>query len=483
MLAAVEAHRYELPGITVAIEPRRHYLNDKLAVHLIGYLGEVNQDELLSGNYKGLKRGEYIGKFGVEKTLENYLRGEPGGRQVEVNAAGQVIRVLRTVDAKPGHNVFLTIDKKLQKVAEDLFSEKVGAAVAMDPANGEILAMVSSPSFDQSQFVDGLSYDAWQMLISNPDRPMENKAIQGEYPPASTYKIVTAIAGLEENVIDQNTIVFCNGHYKFGNRVYHDWKKYGHGSMDVESAIAHSCDVFFYQVGQKLGVDRLARYALSGGLGNTTGIELGNEDRGLVPTSEWKKKRTGVAWQAGETLSVAIGQGYNLATPLQILVFTSAVANGGLRYRPLIFRRIQDSEGQVIRESHVEVAGTLAVSPDNLKIVKSGLFKVVNERGGTAYGSRIENIPMSGKTGTAQVVGRSDDNETDDGEKKRKFLPHAWFTAYAPSDDPKIAVTVIVEHGEHGSSAAAPIASEMIRYYLSDDGDNKMSSTDIPKDE
>ena len=473
LLAAVEAHRYELPGVTVNIEPIRHYLNDKFASHLIGYLGEISLDELSSGKYKGLRLGDFIGKFGVERSLENYLRGEPGGRQVEVNAAGQVIRVLRTVESKPGYNVHLTIDKKLQKASEALFEGKVGAAVAMDPTNGEILAMVSSPSFGQNEFVSGLSHETWNSLMTNPDRPMENKAIQGEYPPASTYKIVTAMAGLEEKVIDQNTVIFCDGKYKFGDRVFRDWKKWGHGSVDVETALACSCDVFFYQVGQKLGVDRLAKYASAGGLGQATGIEIGHEGKGLVPTSEWKKKRTGVAWQGGETLSVAIGQGYNLTTPLQLLTLTAAVSNGGIRYRPMIYKKIISPEGDLIRKSHIEVAGTLPVSAHNLEIVKQGLFKVVNQRPGTAFASRIQGIPMSGKTGTAQVVGRGDDNKSDEGPKQSRFQPHAWFTAYAPSDAPRIAVTVIVEHGEHGSSAAAPIAAEMIRTYLAKGEDNK----------
>ena len=469
VFAAVEAHRYELPGITVNIEPIRHYLSDKFASHLIGYLGEISLDELSSGKYKGLRSGDYVGKFGVEKSLENYLRGEPGGRQVEVNAAGQVIRVLQTVDSKPGYNVYLTIDKKLQEEAEALLSGKVGAAIAMDPTNGDILAMASSPSFGKNEFVCGLSHETWNVLMTNPDRPMENKAIQGEYPPASTYKMVTAMAGLEEDVIDQDTVIFCDGKYKFGDRVFRDWKKWGHGSMNVESALAQSCDVFFYQVGQKVGVDRLAKYAGAGGLGQTTGIDIGHENKGLVPTAAWKKRKTGVAWQGGETLSVAIGQGYNLTTPLQVLVLTSAVSNGGIRYRPVIFKKIVSPEGELIRKSNIEVAGTLSVSKHNLDIIKQGLFKAVNEKFGTAFASRIEGIQMSGKTGTAQVVGRSDDEKNDGKSPKKSFLPHAWFTAYAPSDDPKIAVTVIVEHGEHGSSAAAPIAAQMIRTYLTND--------------
>ncbi len=469
LFAAVEVHRYELPGVFVSIEPLRHYLNERFAPHLIGYLGEINGQELASGEYVGRRQGDVIGKFGIERTLENYLKGKPGGRQVEVNAAGQVIRVLRTVNAVSGDKIYLTLDKRLQELAQTLFEGKVGSAVAMDPSNGEVLAMVSSPGFDQNEFVGGLSHKAWNKLMSNPDRPMENKAIQGEYPPASTYKIITALGGLEENVIDAHTAIFCNGKYRFGDRVFRDWKKGGHGSVDVEKAIAQSCDVFFYQVGQKLGVDRLARYARAAGLGEVSGIDLGNEKPGLVPTSAWKKQKTGVPWRGGETLSVAIGQGYNLATPLQVLCVTCAVGNGGTRYRPQIFKKIETPYGDLVRENFPEPVGKLPVSAENQAIVRKGLFKVVNEPGGTAFQSRIAGIPMSGKTGTAQVVGRGESPKTKGNKTSWNFLDHAWFTAYAPSDNPKIAVTIMVEHGEHGSSAAAPIAAKMIYAYLSQD--------------
>jgi penicillin-binding protein 2 len=464
-LARVEVHRHELPGIAVSVRPVRHYIYGKSAAHLIGYLGEISAEELASGRFDGAKSGDYIGKFGVEKSFERYLRGKPGGRQVEVTASGQVIRVLKTVDAEPGHNIHLTIDEKLQQEAEILLSGKAGAAIAMNPNNGEILALASSPSFDQNAFVNGLSATAWESLISNPKRPMENKAIQAEYPPASTYKMITAMAALEEGAIDADTVMHCTGGFTFGDRTFRDWKKEGHGAVNVLSALAQSCDVFFYQAGLKVGVDRLAYYAKNSGLGETTGIDLGHEGRGLVPTSKWKKRRTGESWQPGETLSVAIGQGFNLATPLQILQFTSAIANGGKRYRPLIVKRIETAEGRLVRESVVEVTGNLPVSPEKLNIIKKGLMMVVNSPFGTAHGARIDGIKMSGKTGTAQVVGRVGEGEK---EYPKHLRPHAWFVAYAPSDNPQIAVVVIIEHGEHGSSAAAPIARDMIKSYLSE---------------
>ncbi len=466
ILARIEAHRHQLPGITLNIRSVRNYIFGKSAAHLIGYIGEINSDELASGKYKGVKMGADIGKFGVEKSFEEHLQGQYGGRQVEVNASGQVIRVLKNVEARPGNNIYLTIDQKLQEKAESLFSDKTGAAIAMDPTNGEILAMVSSPSFDQNVFAGKISAREWHDLISNPDRPLENKAIQAEYPPASTYKIVTAIAGLEEGVIDENTTFYCPGGYSFGNRIFRCWKKEGHGSVNVIDALARSCDVYFYQVGLKLGVSRLASYAQKCGLGEVTGINLGHEGKGLIPTAEWKKKRTGVSWQAGETLSIAIGQGYNLTTPLQMLSLTSAVANGGKRYRPLIFRRIETADGKLMDENIADMAGMLPVSEKNLNIVRKGLFKVVNQSGGTAFSARIRGIHISGKTGTAQVVGRAKNELAESSSRPHHLLPHAWFLAYAPSEDPKIAVVVMVEHGEHGGSAAAPIASQMIEFYL-----------------
>ncbi|MBL0732398.1 MAG: penicillin-binding protein 2 [Desulfosarcina sp.] len=465
LLARVEAHKFDLPGVVVDVKPRRHYIYRHSGAHLIGYLGEINADELKSGRYTGCKSGDFIGRFGAEKVYDDFFRGKRGGRQVEVNATGRVIRVLKTVDSKPGHNIYLTIDHVLQEKAEELLDNRAGAVLAMIPSSGEILVMASSPSFDQNSFVSGMSHKEWDALITNPFRPMENKAIQGEYPPASAYKIITAIAGLEEGVIDENTVFFCPGHYRYGDRVYRCWKKAGHGSVDVVKALAESCDVFFYQVGQKLGIDRLAWYAKACGLGSPTGINLDHEADGLVPTANWKKRRTGVSWQSGETLSVAIGQGYNLATPLQMLVLISAVANGGIRYKPLIIKTIETAEGETVMEGLPVISGRLPVSAEIMELVKKGLWKVVNDIKGTAWKSRLDSIEICGKTGTAQVVSRKK-GESSNEENRSMFLrPHAWFVAYAPPVNPKIAVAVIVEHGEHGSSTAAPIASEIIRTY------------------
>jgi len=465
-LAAIEVNRWDLPGIVVDVSPRRDYIFSPSAAHILGYMGEISEKELKSGRYGDCRTGDFIGKYGIERENEHWLRGKRGGQQVEVNATGQVVRVISTVEATPGHNVFLSIDQMLQQKAEQLLGDRAGAAVAVDPATGQVLAMASSPSYDQNAFITGLSHDAWNALISDPQRPLSNKAIQAEYPPASTYKIVAASAGLEEGVIDTNTTHFCPGFLKFGNRTYRCWKKWGHGEVDVYRALKESCDVYFYKVGQELGVDRLAWYARAFGLGEPTGIDLPHEEGGLIPTAQWKKNKTGISWQRGETLSIVIGQGFNLATPLQMAMVAAAVGNGGTRYRPRIVKTVRTADGQVIYQSSPEVVGRLPISASTLQIVQEGLFKAVNEPHGTAYASRLKAVAMCGKTGTAQVVGRREEGADGEGESE-PIKDHAWFVAYAPRENPVIAVAVMIEHGEHGSSAAAPVAAEMIRMYTS----------------
>ncbi len=466
-LALIEAHKYELPGISVDVQPRRYYLHRQSAAHLIGYLSEINSSELKGGKYPEYKPGDFVGKFGIEREFEKYIKGKRGGRQVEVNAAGQVVRVLENINSEPGNNIYLTIDQRLQSKAEELLKDKAGAVVAMEPSSGQILAMASSPAFDPNEFVCGLTHDEWKDLISQPARPMGNKAVKGEYPPASTYKIVTAIAALEEKVIDVNTSFYCPGYIKHGNREFRCWKKGGHGSVNVVRALAESCDVFFYNVGQRLDIDKLAWYAKSCGLGAPTGIGLEQESEGLIPSAIWKKKRFGSPWSSGETLSAVIGQGYNLVTPVQMLVLTSAIANGGKRVKPYVMKRIETPGGQNILNGETEIVGNLPVSQSTLNIVKKGLWEVVNTDYGTARIARPGGgIEISGKTGTAQIIGRRGNETSYERKLPDHFKPHAWFVSYAPSSDPKIAISVIIEHGEHGSSAAGPIARELVKCYL-----------------
>jgi len=465
-MAAVSSHRFELPGINIEARARRHYLYPALAAHLLGYLGEVSPAEIRNSRFHEKQKGDYVGRFGVEKAFETYLAGTSGGRIVQANAGGQIVDVLDQVRAEPGHNVYLTIDYELQQMAESLLGDQNGAVVAMDPDSGEVLAMASSPGFNQNHFVDGMSNKEWHSLTANPEQPMMNKAVQGEYPPASTYKIVTAMAALEAGAVNKEEEIYCPGHYQYGNRLYHCWKEIGHGHLDLIHALSQSCDVYFYQMGKRLGVDTLAKYARGCGLGSATGICLDREADGLIPTSQWKLRRYGVPWQGGETLSIAIGQGYNLVTPLQMTVLISAVANGGIRYQPTILKTIETVEGNRVKSGEATINGRLPASQNTLQIIRKGWWRAVNARHGTAYWHvRDKSIEISGKTGTAQIISRKK------GEKRAekledRYKPHAWFIGYAPSEHPEIAVSVLVEHGEHGSSGAGPIAGKLMRNYL-----------------
>lgn len=468
-LAVVEAHKFDLPGIQIDIEPTRHYIHKRTAAHLLGYLGQINSGELSSGKYPHVRSGDAIGRYGIEKSFEFYLQGKRGGRQVEVDANGRVIKILKTVEPVAGNDLELTLDLDMQLTAEKMLQGKEGAVVALDPNNGDILVMASNPTFDQNDFIGGISNTKWQTLITDPGKPMNNKAIQAEYPPASTYKILTTIAALEEKHVDLSTTAFCPGHYNFGNRTYKcwRWKLGGHGEVDVIQALAQSCDVFYYQAGDKIGVDALAQYAMGSGFGKKTGVILENERKGLIPTSGWKKKRFKESWQGGETLSIAIGQGYNLVTPLQLTVFVAAVGNGGTLYRPRIVKTVTNSENQIVRKIEPEITGGLPAGPETLQTVKKALFEVVQGERGTARNyARIKGVAVAGKTGTAQVFSRKKGEILDTDDLVYELRDHAWFVSYAPADKPVIAVSVIIEHGEHGSSGAAPIARAVMENYL-----------------
>jgi penicillin-binding protein 2 len=409
--------------------------------------------------------GDLIGKYGVEQKWEPFLKGIDGGRQVEVDALGREIKVMRRVESHPGNNAFLTIDLDLQMTCENLLRGKEGVIVAMNPQNGKILAMASHPPFDPSLFAGGINRDDWENLIQNPFHPLQNRAIQGQYAPGSTFKIITAAAGLQEGVISPQETLFCGGSYRFGNRTYRCWKKGGHGHVKLHRALVESCDVFFYQVGQRLGIDTLARYARGFGLGKQTGISLNDEKPGLIPTSAWKKKAYGEAWYGGETLSCAIGQGFILVTPLQLVNVISAIANRGILYRPQIVERIERTNGKVAKSYSPVSTGKIPFSWENLMIIGEGLYGVVNELRGTGRVARIRGVTIAGKTGTAQVI-RLREDMTEEEETPYEYRDHAWFVAYAPVEDPLISVVVLVEHGGHGASAAAPLAKKVMEKYL-----------------
>jgi len=423
---------------------------------------------LQSGRYPNVKTGDSIGRYGVEKSFEKYLQGKRGGRQIEVDANGRIIKILRTIEPVAGLDLNLTMDLDLQKTAEKLLENKDGAVVAIDPDNGDVLVMASSPSFDQNDFIGGISHKKWNVLMTDPGKPMINKAIQAEFPPASTYKIITSFAALEEKHIDINTSTFCPGFWKYGNRVYKCWKKYGHGEMNITDGLTQSCDVFYYQAGEKVGVDALAQYAMGCGLGKKTGIMLDHERKGLIPTSAWKKKRYNESWQGGETLSIAIGQGYNLVTPLQMAVLIAAVGNGGTLYRPRITKTIVDSHGTVVKKIDPEITGGLPASKETLDIVRNSLLQVVQGKRGTARSIRLKNVEIAGKTGTAQVFSVKKGEKIDFKNLEYSLRDHAWFVCYAPAQNPVIAISVMIEHGEHGSSTAAPIAGALIEQYTKD---------------
>ena len=461
-LAMLETRRLDMPGIMVDAVIRRNYPYGNLASHLFGYLGEINQEELDREEYLNHKIGYLVGKYGIEQKFELDLMGENGGRQIEVNAMGRKVRVLENLEPNPGNNLFLTLDLELQKTVEEAMAGKSGAVVVMDPQSGDILALASKPDFDPNLFARGISPENWKSLTTNPDNPLQNRATQGQYPPGSVFKIVDATAGLEEKVITPETTFHCSGVLQFGNREYHCWKKEGHGRIGLRQAIVESCDVYFYQLGLRLGVDRIAKYAFAMGLGRTTGFPLGQEKGGLIPTSAWKMKRFGVPWQAGETLSTAIGQGYNLTTPLQIAATLSAMVNGGKYYQPRIVRSIQAPYGEMIKEFPPSVSRQIPVSPETLEFLREALWGVVNSPGGTGGRARIAGFDVGGKTGTAQVVQRREGRSEPSSPEQQD---HAWFACFAPASNPEITVVVLLEHGGHGGATAAPVARRVLETY------------------
>jgi penicillin-binding protein 2 len=464
-LALLESNRVFLPGLIVDVRPRRAYDYGDLASHLIGYLGEVDENELRESREAPYRMGALIGKYGVEYQWENDLRGTDGGRQIEVDALGREIRPLGMVDPFPGSNLFLTIDSDLQKTAEEAYKDKNGALIAMDPKTGRILAMVSKPSFEP--FARNISPEEWKALVENPYHPLTNKGIQGQYPAGSVFKIITAIAGLESGAITPNTSFPCEGTFHYGNRDFRCWKEGGHGRISLHRAIAESCDIYFYQVGLKVGVDLIAHYAKEFGLGKATGILLPHEKSGIVPTSLWKKKRFGTPWYSGETLSFSVGQGYLLTTPLQLLMLISGVANGGKFYLPQVVEKIEDIYGNILKEYPPMESGRADVSEKTLKIIQEALKGAVNDPHGTGSVCSFKEVKVAGKTGTAQLVTIPEDSKRGDIHRiPLRFRDHAWFVAYAPFEDPKISVVVLVEHGGFGATAAAPIARKVIEKYL-----------------
>jgi penicillin-binding protein 2 len=458
-MALVETFKAELPGTSIMVTPKREYRHKGLACHLLGYLGEISDVQLKSGRFPTYKMGDYLGKRGIELAWEDFLRGLRGSRRIEVDAFGRELGQLDQKLSSPGANVFLTLDLKLQQEAEACLQDQAGAIVALDPQNGKILAMASAPTFSQEAFERGLSGKEWQEISQHKDHPLENRALNGQYPPGSTFKIVMAVAGLEEKIITPGSVMSCSGAMPFGKHVFHCWKKGGHGGMNLHSAIVNSCDIYFYTLGRRLGIERLAKWSKRFGLGAPTGLKLDKEMPGLVASPAWKLSRFGAPWQEGDTVSIAIGQGYNLATPLQMAQVTAAVANGGAVFEPQLVEKVESPAGEILYQAKPIVKSRLAADPKNLALVQKALLGVVSD--GTGKAARVPYLEAAGKTGTSQVVALEKEKT-----KKKEYQNHAWFVAYAPFAEPKLAVAVLVEHGGGGGAVAAPLAKRLMTTYF-----------------
>ncbi len=465
-LEILEENRLSLPGLDLQMHPIREYPHGLLASHLFGHLGEMTEQEIGSARFKGYNSGDYVGKSGIERSWEKELHGVDGGRQIEVDAMGRFLRTVNESSPTTGNSLMLTIDLELQKQAEAALGKQAGAAVALDVTTGEVLAFVSNPGFDPALFAGKLSSSQWNEYLKDIRHPLENKALKGQYPPGSTFKIITALAALEEGLITENTTIHCSGSYKYGNRAFGCWNRRGHGAVNLKRALRESCDVYFYKLGEQLGVDRIAAYARKFGAGSPLGIGLDNEKSGLVPTSAWKEKRFGTKWLKGETLPVAIGQGYVLMTPIQLAAMTAAVANEGTVYRPHLVKRVISPEGRILREFAPEIVSRAGLHSESYRLVKKGLLAVVNEPGGTGGMARLYEVKVAGKTGTSQVVKLRNGRNV----AGYQYRDHALFVAFAPFEKPEIAVAVVVEHGAHGGSAAAPIAGRILRTYFQGKG-------------
>ncbi|MDO8461591.1 MAG: penicillin-binding protein 2 [Deltaproteobacteria bacterium] len=465
---------YDLRGVDAVAYPLRDYPHKELAGMTLGYVSEVSSEELArteKGGVRNYRAGDFVGVSGLEKVWEQYLRGKDGYEQKIVDAVGrevnaeEVTSMLIKEMAEPGYNMVLTIDLDLQKVAEEKLGSRSGAVVAMNPQNGELLVFASRPSFDPNRLATNVSRETWTELMNDPRKPLLNRAYQSAYPPGSTYKIVMAIAALEEGVVKEDELVRCPGYLNFGNRAFHCWRAGGHGAMAIRDAIIQSCDVFFYTMGLRLGPDRIAKYARMLGLGEVTGIDLEGEKKGLIPTTQWKLANRKEAWGPSETLSIAIGQGYDLVTPLQNSLLAAQVGNGGKKIEPHMLHHFEAPGGREllkpIGETNTVSLESLPIKPETLKLLHEALAGVVSDPRGTAHSLSLLGIPIAGKTGTSQVV--SNDSK---GLQGIATQDHAWFVSYAPVENPEIAVSVLVEHGGHGSSAAAPIAGAVIQKYF-----------------
>ena len=445
----VEEWKLELPGVIVEVEPQRVYPNSRFAAHLLGYVREANDEQLKQGRYR---RGDMVGQTGLERLLDEFLRGKDGGERIEVDAMGRPVRLVQSTEPHPGAQVVTTVNRRVQEVAEKLMEGKTGAVVVMDPRNGDVLAMVSTPAFEIDRFTGTIDRDAWLRVMKDPEFPLLNRTIQSQYPPGSIFKMVLTAAGLQEGTLTPSDSVHCQGEFPFGGRVFRDWKKEGHGTVDLMGAMAQSCDVFFYNAGLKVGAPAMAKYASAFGFGVATGIELGTEKLGLIPAPKSPRKGKPPVWHAGETVNMSIGQGQLLVTPMQVARFMSAIANGGVLWKPRLVQRIERPDRGVVWSDAGTVNGHVELNPAVWAFLRRSLWAVVNTSNGTGIAARIPGLDIAGKTGTAQTIANS---------KSEKGQDHAWFASFAPARDPEVVIVVLVERGGHGGSMAAPIARQI----------------------
>lgn len=471
-VARFAINRYRFPGFDIRARLFRNYPFGEVASHAIGYIGRINDADLkkiestqLLSNYKGT---DHIGKLGIEGSYETELHGTTGSEQVEIDSGGRAIRSLAKSEPIAGNNLKTTLDIKLQKVAEEAFGEFRGAMVAMDPHTGEILAFVSKPGFDPNLFVDGIDPVNWNLLNTSLDRPLTNRALSGQYPPGSTIKPFMALAALENGKRTPEYSIVDPGQWFLPGvaRPFRDWKKGGHGVVNLHKSIVVSCDTYYYGLGNDLGIDRINAFMTPFGFGSKNGIDVEGEQTGLMPSQEWKQKRLKQKWYAGDTISVSIGQGYWLATPLQLATATAILANGGTQVTPHMLKEVINSKTGKKVGYRPKPQSHMNFKPENLQLVRQGMIDVL-QPGGTAFRSAIgAPYKIAGKTGTAQVIGMKAGEKYNEKLVKERFRDHAWFIAYAPADDPKIALALLVENGGHGGSIAAPIAREIFDFFL-----------------
>jgi penicillin-binding protein 2 len=497
-VASIQSNKIFLPGINVAVAPRRDY-KPETPSHMVGYLGEISRRELLDLNRETpqnpYRSGDLIGKQGLEARWEKYLRGAKGHRLIQVDAFGRESDFfdknsleLPETPAEPGSDLILTLDMELQRVASEAFKGKNGAVVVLNPKNGEILAMVSEPGYDPNIYQGVLSEEKYRSLIQNPFKPFLDKTTGGAFMPGSTYKAVVALAGLEEGIVNANSTFYCPGHYQIGSQVFHCHERHGHGTVNMRRALMKSCDVYFYNLGVELGVDRIAKYSTELGLGQKLGVQLNFEMPGLIPTSAWKKLTYRVPWTTGETPSIAIGQGYVQMTPMQIANLYATIGNEGQIWRPYLVKRIINHVGETMLVQDPQLIKRVSkIRQESFRIVKEGLKAVVMDQEGTGKNAAVEGQMVAGKTGSVQVVSLS--KNTNKGEAvSMHWREHAMFASFSPVDDPEIAVAIISEHDKVGGGgrSAAPVAGKIMRAYWDlkkqREGREQVARRDAPAD-